>query len=404
MKKIIIILITIFATITKVYAIEKVSYSIGRIYKSLCINGNIKYKDVPYVKLDMKESFYLKPLDTLNTNLKTYEYDDLDNYKLPDDLKDYFFAFLDFKKIDSEYYLILTQRLIWEYLYPELDIKFCNYQGKIIDFHDDEYNQIKKKVASIAKGPDFFNNDNYLIQDKEYTFEFEYLDNFDLISKPNDLNVKIENSKLIVSGKNGKYQLFFKKKPITEKLYIKQQIITDNNNSIFSFKNFNDKEYIMNIIIDSANLNVLILDDNDKALTNKCILLNEKNYCTNENGMININGLFKGKYNILFEETEEYEKISQDIELNNDSMIKLKLIHKNKEIKDNNDQNINDNLNNENNDDNQEIGLVPIKNVENNNEDYLIFKDTLSINKFYIAIMVFIFLTAVAFCIKRLKR
>ena len=160
----------------------------------------------------------------------------------------------------------------------------------------------------------------------------------------------------------------------------------------------------MNIIIDSANLNVLILDDNDKALTNKCILLNEKNYCTNENGMININGLFKGKYNILFEETEEYEKISQDIELNNDSMIKLKLIHKNKEIKDNNDQNINDNLNNENNDDNQEIGLVPIKNVENNNEDYLIFKDTLSINKFYIAIMVFIFLTAVAFCIKRLKR
>ena len=91
----------------------------------------------------------------------------------------------------------------------------------------------------------------------------------------------------------------------------------------------------MNIIIDSVNLNILILDENNKALTDKCIILqNEKeylSYCTNVNGIINAKGLLKGKYNILFEGTDEYEKINQDIDLNSDSMIKLKLILKNKD-------------------------------------------------------------------------
>ena len=182
----------------------------------------------------------------------------------------------------------------------------------------------------------------------------------------------------------------------------------------------------MNIIIDSVNLNILILDENNKALTDKCIILqNEKeylSYCTNENGIINAKGLLKGKYNILFEETDEYEKINQDIDLNSDSMIKLKLILKNKDNVINNDnnnnsenidnidnndnnQNINDNLNN--NDDNidkEQTSITQVNGEKNTNEDYLIFKDTLSINKFYIVAIVFIFLTAVVFCIKRLKK
>ena len=174
----------------------------------------------------------------------------------------------------------------------------------------------------------------------------------------------------------------------------------------------------MNIIIDSVNLNILILDENNKALTDKCIILqNEKeylSYCTNVNGIINAKGLLKGKYNILFEETDKYEKINQDIDLNSDSMIKLKLILKNKDnvINNNNNsenidnidnnQNINDNLNN--NDDNEQTSITQVNGEKNTNEDYLIFKDTLSINKFYIVAIVFIFLTAVVFCIKRLKK
>ena len=162
----------------------------------------------------------------------------------------------------------------------------------------------------------------------------------------------------------------------------------------------------------------LILDENNKALTDKCIILqNEKeylSYCTNVNGIINAKGLLKGKYNILFEGTDEYEKINQDIDLNSDSMIKLKLILKNKDnvINNNNNsenidnidnnQNINDNLNN--NDDNEQTSITQVNGEKNTNEDYLIFKDTLSINKFYIVAIVFIFLTAVVLCIKRLKK
>ena len=95
-------------------------------------------------------------------------------------------------------------------------------------------------------------------------------------------------------------------------------------------------------------------------------------------------------------------------------MIKLKLILKNKDnvINNNNNsenidnidnnQNINDNLNN--NDDNEQTSITQVNGEKNTNEDYLIFKDTLSINKFYIVAIVFIFLTAVVLCIKRLKK
>ena len=424
MKKIIIILITIFAFTTNIYALENISYSISGTNKTLCSKDGKLYLEIPAVDLDGKESYILKPMENFNIDLKTYEYAKYKNYDLPDDLKDYFYAFLEYKKIPGishSNYHVLTQRLIWDYLYPELEIRFCTRQGKNFEFLEEEYYQVKDMITLVVNGPEFFNNDNYLLENKEYTFEFKYLDRFYLASKPDDLNVKIYDNKLFVSGQKGKYQLVFKKKALDNKPFISERIISDGENEIFSYSNFNDKEYTMNIIIDSANLNILILDENNKALTDKCVILqNEKeylSYCTNENGIINAKGLLKGKYNILFEETDEYEKISQDIDLNSDSMIKLKLIRKN-ENKDNedntnndnsdNNQNINDNLNDENNEnsniDNEEISLIPVNNKENTNEDYLIFKDTLSINKFYIVIIVFIFLTAVAFCIKRLKR
>lgn len=426
MKKIIIILITIFAFTTNINALENISYSISGTNKSLCSkDGNI-FLEIPSIDLDGKESYILKPMESFNTNLKTYEYAKYKNYDLPEDLKDYFYAFIEYKNIPGishSNYHVLTQRLIWDYLYPELEIRFCTNRGKSFEFLEEEYYQVKDMITNIVNGPDFFNSDNYLLENKEYTFEFKYLDRFYLVSKPDDLNVKIYDNKLFVSGPKGKYQLVFKKKPLENKPFISERIISDGQNEVFSYSNFNDKEYKMNIIIDSVNLNILILDENNKSLTDKCIILqNEKeylSYCTNENGIINAKGLLKGKYNILFEETNEYEKISQDIVLNSDSMVKLKLIPKNKDNEDNiinndnnnnsdNNQNINDNLNDKNNEnsniDNEEISLIPVNDKENTNEDYLIFKDTLSINKFYIVAIVFIFLTAVVFCIKRLKK
>ena len=423
MKKIIIILITIFAFTTNINALENISYSISGTNKSLCSKDGKIFLEIPSIDLDGKESYILKPMESFNTNLKIYEYAKYTNYDLPKDLKDYFYAFLEFKNIPGishSNYHILTQRLIWDYLYPEMEIRFCTNRGKPFEFLEEEYYKVKDMITNIVSGPYFFNSDNYLLENKEYTFEFKYLDRFYLVSKPDDLNVKIYDNKLFVSGPKGKYQLVFKKKPFESKPFISERIISDGQNEVFSYSNFNDKEYIMNIIIDSVNLNILILDENNKALTDKCIILqNEKeylSYCTNENGIINAKGLLKEKYNILFEETNEYEKINKDIDLNSDSMIKLKLISKNKDNEDNiinNDnnnnsdinQNINDNLNDtDDNIDNEQISITPVNGENNTNEDYLIFKDTLSINKFYIAIMVFIFLTAVAFCIKRLKR
>ena len=434
MKKIIIILITIFAFTTNIYAIEGISYSISGTFKNLCSKDGRIFLEIPSIDLDGKESYILQPMESFNADLKTYEFANYKNYDLPEDLKDYFYAFLEYKKIPGishGNYHVLTQRLIWDYLYPEMEIRFCTKNGETFEFLEEQYYQVKEMMTSIVNGPSFFNNDNFLLENKEYSFEFEYLDRFNLVSKPDELNVKIYDNKLFISGPKGKYQLIFKKKPLENKPFIVERIISDGENEIFSYNNFNDKEYKMNIIIDSANLNILILDENNKALTDKCIILqNEKeylSYCTNENGIINAKGLLKGKYSIIFEETNEYEGINNEINLEKDSMVRLKLVRKNlinedntggttkddnqdnnQDKNENNNQNIDDTLDDENNKDdnlsNEEISIIPVKDEENTNEDYVIFKDTLSINKFYIIAIVFIFFTAVVFCIKRLKK
>ena len=123
MKKIIIILITIFAFTTNINALENISYSISGTNKSLCSKDGKIFLEIPSIDLDGKESYILKPMESFNTNLKTYEYAKYSNYDLPEDLKDYFYAFIEYKNIPGishSNYHILTQRLIWDYLYPEL--------------------------------------------------------------------------------------------------------------------------------------------------------------------------------------------------------------------------------------------------------------------------------------------
>ena len=83
------------------------------------------------------------------------------------DLKDYFYAFLEFKNIPGishSNYHILTQRLIWDYLYPEMEIRFCTNRGKPFEFLEEEYYKVKDMITNIVSGPDFFNSDNERIK------------------------------------------------------------------------------------------------------------------------------------------------------------------------------------------------------------------------------------------------
>ena len=404
MKKILITIITIFAFEMNINAVTGISYTIGGTMKHICSNDLSIKGEIPFINLNNAEVYFLKPESAFNLDLKTYEYDSYDNYNLPSDLKDYFYGFLEFKKIPnitrSDYH-VLTQRLVWDYLYPELQLQFCTSFGKEFNFYDKEYNEIKNKISSVVNGPDFFKNDNYLLANKEYTFEFEYLSSYDLISKPDNLNVNINDDKLNLSGENGVYKLIFKKKPLEGKGYISERILSDGNNALFSFANFNDKEYVMNVIIESVNLTVIVLDENGSALNNECIILNNSPYCTNENGLINIPGLAKNKYNILYEETEDYESYSESIELNQDMFLKINLKAKknNQEIININNTSMDDSKNDSDSNDN-------ITNNDENyaNEDYIIFKDTLSINKIYVLTIVLFLFIGVIFCYQKLKK
>ena len=81
MKKTIIILITIFAFTTNIYALENISYTISGTNKSLCSKDGKIFLEIPSIDLDGKESYILKPMESFNTNLKTYEYAKYTNYK-----------------------------------------------------------------------------------------------------------------------------------------------------------------------------------------------------------------------------------------------------------------------------------------------------------------------------------
>ena len=160
MKKIIIILITIFVFTTNIYALENISYTISGTNKSLCSKDGKNFLEIPSIDLDGKESYILKPMESFNTNLKTYEYAKYSNYDLPEDLKDYFYAFLEYKNIPGishSNYHILTQRLIWDYLYPEMEIRFCTNRGKPFEFLEEEYYKVKDMITEHIKRQGYIN-------------------------------------------------------------------------------------------------------------------------------------------------------------------------------------------------------------------------------------------------------
>ncbi|MGN1379469.1 MAG: hypothetical protein ACI4XR_03620 [Bacilli bacterium] len=386
--KIIIILIILFSFM-KVKAITLTNIN-GSLFRKLCSNDG-KIYEIKFINLQERESYFLLPLENYNLDLKTYEYSSLEKTNFPLDLKDYYLSFIEFKnKYNLNFYVYhaLTQRLIWNYLYPNKNFRFCDDNKKNYDFYENEYNEVKEKIENVIKGPEFFKKTNYQLPNKEYIYEFKYLDNYYIFDN-DGLDVKLINNKLYIKGEKGSYKILFKKNKVVYNDILFDYLVTDNENYVFSANNYNDVTYEMNIIIESNNLTIMVTDN--EVTLNKCITLtsdNESNiFCANENNLINIS-LLKGKYTITYNEDDLYKEKSISINLDKDDLIKLNLERKNI-IKEN------DNLKEDN-----------LKLDNEINKEYthnIIFENTLSINNI-IYIIIFLILISIGVILVKKKK
>lgn len=424
MKKYLIFLAMLFTLSKNVHAIS-VSSLINTTHQNLCSSDGNMY-ELTYVWLEHRETFFLVPQtrDMLDTNVENYKKTTYEKSNYSKDIKDLYFAFMEIRdklNVDERVYHSLTQRLIWEYLYPEKEFYFCypNTKEKY-EIYEDFYQKIKDKYFSVIKGPSFWNNTVNIEPGEIKEFQFDYLDNFYLYDNEDNLEVNIINDKLTVKGKEGKHKLVFRKKvlPIAEPLF--EFLVTNGSNTLFSTTNFNDKKYVMEINGDKTSASILVYDE-DK-LVNKCININDEKYCSNENGMINLK-LFEGTYNIFIKGDDIYEDFNENVNIN-DSLIKLKLNKKviqNEENNENinNDENGNlENDNNENidNDNNEENGNL--ENINNelisndifNNDDIdsennikdITFENTFSFSYKYLIILVTLLLfVGIKICVKK---
>lgn len=374
----------------------------GSLFRNLCSNDG-KIYEIKFINLQERESYFLLPLEKFNIDLKTYEYSSLEKTNFPLDLKDYYLSFIEFKnKYNLNFYAYhgLTQRLIWNYLYPDKNFRFCDDNKKYYDFYENEYNEVKEKIENVINGPKFFKDINYQLPNKEYIYEFKYLDNY-YVYDNGGLDVKLINNKLYIKGEKGSYKILFKKNKVVYNDILFNYLVTDGQNYVFSANNYNDVTYEMNIIIDNYNLTIMVTD-NEVSL-NKCITLTSESesnvFCANENNLININ-LLKGKYIITYNEDDLYKEKSITINLDKDNLIKLNLERKNA-IEENKTIKEEDNLIKE-----KDNLIKDDTKLDNNiNEEYtdnIIFENTLSINNIiYIIIFLILITTGVIFVRKK---
>ena len=373
MKKYLIFLAMLFTLSINVHAIS-VSSLINTTHQNLCSSDGNMY-ELTYVWLEHRETFFLVPQtrDILDTDVENYKKTTYAKSNYSEDIKDLYFAFMEIRdtlNVDERVYHSLTQRLIWEYLYPEQEFYFCypNTKEKY-EIYEDYYQQIKDKYFSVIKGPSFWNNTVNIEPGETKEFQFDYLDNFYLYDNEDNLEVNIINDKLTVKGKAGKHKLVFRKKvlPIAEPLF--EFLVTNGSNTLFSTTNFNDKKYVMEINGDKTSTSILVYDE-DK-IVNKCININDEKHCPNENGMINLN-IFEGTYNIFIEGDDIYEDFNENVNINS-SLIKLKL---NKRVIQNEENN--ENLNNDTNEENSDL-----ENDNNYNENDEIINNELISNDIF---------------------
>lgn len=275
MKKIFFLVVTFLVGLNVVNALDNTSYVINQY--SICDNDNNKYP-IYSIWVNGRYAYFLTLSKSYNLNFKEYYPVDFKNSPFSEDIKYYNSAYI-YDYLTSPYFISSVHRVIWERLYPDKNFNMCN---SLLE-REPIYQQIKKKIYDIKNGPNFILNTAIQLPGEVYEYEDENLKKF-YVYDSNGLNITLEENKLLISGDEGIYKVRLKRNSI--KNQSDPALYTDGINYLLFFDDVIDEEYIFNIEISYPKYELIIKDEENNPLSNKCFNIEDKVYCSNEYGIV----------------------------------------------------------------------------------------------------------------------
>ena len=263
MKKIILLLFTLFIVINKVNAVtfhlgEKVEplFYVQRSDLNRTHNGLI----FKLLRSDNEFVYCIEPFENRVSNIEYTEYNYNNSiFNLSDEQLDRlnmigYFGYGYKDHTDIKWYGI-TQFLIWSNLnLKDIFLTDTSYGNKIEPYNS-EINEIYSLIDEYKKLPSFANNTIYYTKNNTYELidSNKVLDSFDIISS--DLNIKKESNKLIINTEeDGIYNISFIKRSPIERSY-KLYYANDTQNFIYPGK-FNDIKFDLTIKVVTGKINL----------------------------------------------------------------------------------------------------------------------------------------------------
>jgi len=313
-KKIIFLLLTFAVGFYKnVQALDRSRVSFRSTAYMICDDQNNAYPTY-FIQYGFRDAFFLNVAKEYNTNWDDYHLISFEESPFPEEIQyltpsNIYFSDSDYRR--------WAHRLLWEKLYPEMTFKYCikNLESEL------NYQKYKEKIYDIYDGPEFIKKTVYQNPGELYEYTDEYLSFFE-IDASEELQAFIENNSLKVVGDKGAHQLILKRREPTPAYT--NNLYTDGTNYLLHYPSTRAKEYILNVVVGQKNLKLAISDERLKKLSDVCIKVNEEQYCSNEEGLINYQ-TFEESINIEMEGNLDYEDLAKEITINNQETIQITL-------------------------------------------------------------------------------
>ncbi len=307
MKKIIFILL-FFLCMNNVKAIGLVKeVKIDNVYANQVVNGKKTWAPLTYIYINGKISYCIEPGVHLGSDTY-YETIDFNSFNITEEdllyLELIAYYGYEYEGHNNQYYYMATQELIWRYLTSE-HVYFttkANYQGDIIDIEKYK-NEILNLVNNHNTKPSFDN----LIIEKQQNELITLIDSNNVLNsyKITEGQATIKNNQLVINGldnvtleKNYNNQSY-----IYTSLGSQRLITLSLNDSVIASIRIEEKvnDYQLKIYKKDIDTNELIKEAQFKIKRledNTYIKINNEEILTTENGILILNNLKEGYYEI----------------------------------------------------------------------------------------------------------
>jgi len=212
-------------------------------------------------------------------------------------------------------------RILWEYLYPDKEFRYCSNPNDTYNLYYNTYERVKNILDTIIKGIYINNTVIELKSGQDYVLAFEYFNLFEVDNK----YASISENKLSFNALSGEHDITLKRKVDIGAEY---HLYTDGTNYIIANDMYSDTKYNFKIIVDAYTLEVF-----DEEKSDDCFTITGENYsntlCPSDDLKIR---LAKGKYtltrntrtmeiDLVSDKTVKWEKIKEDDQTKEDILL-----------------------------------------------------------------------------------